>query len=264
MLLDGFVCRAGFWVCVVLAWSCFWLVVAMVFSSWLLVVVLLVLVLTLVVVVCRVLAWLFATPSRRGLGCLFVVLGLGLLAYRAFCGAVSFGPMGSQAAPGAVHHVVRISQLDSGQYSSMQEYRTWSGSACSAASMTEVMNAYGRSYHITDVLAVEARIGEITPASGLLEEAGIEKTVRVFGFEATWGHQLSLDQVVAIAKGGKPVIVGFPPQRWAGGHLLVVTGGDSSAVLLADSSVYDMRSLPRSRFLSYWGGFSAVVVPKEG
>ncbi|HZR44007.1 MAG TPA: C39 family peptidase [Ktedonobacteraceae bacterium] len=236
----------------------------MMFSGWLLVVVLFVLLLTLVIVVCRALAWLFATPSRRGLGCLVMVLGLGLLAYRAFGGAVSFGPIGSQAAPGTVHHVVRISQLDPNQYSSVQEYRTWSGSACSAASMTEVMNAYGRSYRITDVLAVEARIGEIAPASGLLEEAGIEKTVQVFGFAATWGHQLSLDRVIAIANQGKPVIVGFPPQRWAGGHLLVVTGGDSSTVLLADSSGYNMPSLARSRFLSYWGGFSAVVTPKEG
>jgi len=48
-----------------------------------------------------------------------------------------------------------LAQLDSSQYSSEQEYSVWSGSACSGTAMTEVINAYGHSYRIADILHVE-------------------------------------------------------------------------------------------------------------
>ena len=43
----------------------------------------------------------------------------------------------------ASQQLVRVSQLDPAQYSSSEEYNTWAYSACSAAAMTEVFNAYG-------------------------------------------------------------------------------------------------------------------------
>jgi predicted double-glycine peptidase len=161
-------------------------------------------------------------------------------------------------------HLVRIGQLDPHQYASIQEYHTWAYSACSAAAMTEVANYYGRNYRISDILAVEERIGEITPEQGLLEDAGIERTMAPFGFVTSWGYSLSLDQVVAIANGGTPVIVAFPPSRYPGGHLLVVTGGDTSQVLVTDSSLWNRTSFPRTRFLALWAGFTAVVTPEGG
>ncbi|MDQ2714739.1 MAG: transglycosylase SLT domain-containing protein [Chloroflexota bacterium] len=157
--------------------------------------------------------------------------------------------------------LVHLSQLDSAQYATPQEYQTWAYVACSAASMTEVLNAYGHRYRITDILNVEARLGEITPQLGLVEDVGIARTVATFGFNTTWGHQLSLDDVIATANTGKPVIVNWPPDRWAGGHLLVVTGGDVTSVFLADSSSYNITLLPRDRFSQLWGGFSAIVTP---
>src|SRR6266487_4937195 len=42
--------------------------------------------------------------------------------------------------------VRRINQLDPAQYADLQEYQEWSPSTCSAASMTEVLNAYGGHY----------------------------------------------------------------------------------------------------------------------
>jgi hypothetical protein len=48
--------------------------------------------------------------------------------------------------------------------------------------MTEVFNAYGHHYRVTDVLKVEAQIGEITPQLGLLEEVRIQRTAAQFGF----------------------------------------------------------------------------------
>ena len=159
-------------------------------------------------------------------------------------------------------NLVRISQLDPAQYSSSQEYNLWAYSACSSAAMTEVINAYGRHYRITDILKVEAQLKEITPELGLLEDIGIQRTVAKFGFKTSWGYKLTLDQIISIANKGTPVIVSFPPARYAGGHLVVVTGGNSNTVNLADSSLWNRRSLSRSQFLKWWGGFSAIVTPK--
>jgi len=162
----------------------------------------------------------------------------------------------------ATQSLVRLGQVDPAQYASNQEFTSWAYSACSTAAMTEVFNAYGRHYRIADVLKVEAQIGEITPQLGLLEEAGIQRTAAQFGFNTTWGHNLSLDQIIDIANHGRPVIVSFPPDRYAGGHLLVVTGGNSSVVNLADSSLWNYHSLSRAQFMQWWGGFSAIVTPK--
>lgn len=188
-----------------------------------------------------------------------------------------FGPLSGLFSPttnspsASTHHLtvssnaskrlVRLSQLDPVQYASQQEYATWSGSTCSTTSLTEVMNAYGRHYRITDVLKVESGISEITPQLGLLEDIGIQRTATQFGFKTTWGHNLSLDQIIAIANAGKPAIVSWPPDRWSGGHLLVVTGGNSRIVKLADSSLYDFTSLLRAKFLNYWEGYYAIVTP---
>jgi Peptidase_C39 like family len=169
--------------------------------------------------------------------------------------------------PGPRRSLLRISQLDPAQYRSTAEYRTWAYSTCSTAAMAEVMNYYGRHLRITDVLAVESDIGAITPQEGLLSDDGIARTVARFGFRTQWGYQYTLDQVIDMANRGKPVIVGFPPQRYPGGHLVVVTGGTGgmsdteSLVELADSSMWNRHTLSRTRFLALWGGFAAVVTP---
>jgi Peptidase_C39 like family len=162
----------------------------------------------------------------------------------------------------ASQQLERLSQLDSAQYASPDEYNTWAYSACSAASMTEVFNAYGHHYRVTDILKVEAQIGEITPAMGLLRPEGIQLTAAQFGFKTTWGNAWTLDKVIETANHGNPVIVSFPPDRYDGGHILVVTGGNSSSVYLADTSLWNRHSLTRGQFLQWWEGFAAVVTPR--
>ena len=127
--------------------------------------------------------------------------------------------------------------------------------------MTEVINAYGHHFRIADILKVESSLREITPALGLLEDVGIQRTAARFGFKTTWGYKLSLDQIIAIANKGHPVIVSFPPGRYPEGHLVVVTGGNSSAVHIADSSLFNRHTLTHAQFMVWWGGFSAVVTP---
>ena len=101
------------------------------------------------------------------------------------------------------------------------------------------------------ILTVEAQRGDITPALGLVRPGGIADTVTQFGFHTSWSQ-------------GTPVIVGFPPDRYAGGHLLVVIGGTATTVSVADSSGHDYTTLSRGQFVQWWGGFSAIVTPSSG
>ncbi len=163
----------------------------------------------------------------------------------------------------ASQQLARISQLDPNEYSSNAEFSTWAYSACSTASMTEVFNSYGYHYRITDVLSVESQIGAITPYLGLVDPSGIASTATKFGFKTQWGNDGSLDQIIATANSGKPVIVGFPPDRYDGGHLLVLIGGNADSVFLADTSLWNRRELSRAQFSQWWGGFYAVVTPNN-
>lgn len=171
---------------------------------------------------------------------------------------------------GASSSVVRISQLDPAQYASQQEWSTWAYSACSAATMTEVLNAYGSQYRIHDILSVEHAlmitgssppVPVITPEQGLTTEAGIAATMQRFGFTTTWGDHWTFDQVVMTANRGTPVIVSWPPDRYAGGHIVVVVGGDSTSILIADSSSWNRHVLSAAQFMQWWGGFAAVSTP---
>ena len=162
----------------------------------------------------------------------------------------------------ASQKLVRIGQLDPSQYNSTQEYNLWAYSACSPAAIAEVINAYGHHYRVTDILKVESQLKEITPALGLLHDVGIQRTAAEFGFKTTWGYNLTLDQIISRANSGTPVIVGFPPAKYTGGHIVVVTGGSSTSVKLADTSIFNRHSISRQQFLQWWGGFYAIVTPK--
>lgn len=163
-----------------------------------------------------------------------------------------------------IHHLERISQLDQAQYNSAQDYNLWAYSTCSTAAMVEVLNAYGHHYRIADVLKVQARLGEITPDLGLVEDVGIARTMAKFGFTTTWGYHWTLDQLIQLANTGTPVIVGWPPSRYDGGHLVVVTSGTSSTISIADSSRFNRHILTRSQFMQWWAGFVAIVTPTQG
>jgi peptidase C39-like protein len=162
---------------------------------------------------------------------------------------------------GASKALVRINQMANDQYSSPAEYNKWALSACSTATMTEVMNAYGHKYHITDVLKVQSNLGQITPELGLVQSTGIDITVAKFGFQATHLTNPTLGQVIQIANQGRPVIVSFPPDRVPGGHILVVIGGSGSQVYLSDSSTLNQTMMSQVAFTSLWEGYAVVVTP---
>lgn len=211
--------------------------------------------------------WQVAVPGLIAIFLLGFYLLNTILPYPLLWMPPAFGsanpPSSSGKAPvyAASKHLIRLSQLDPAQYQSSQEFNLWAYSACSAASMTEVINSYNHTYKITDILTVEAGIHEITPDQGLLEEIGIQRTGTHFGFKTTWGHNLSLNQIIAAANSGTPVIVSFPPSRYPGGHILVVRGGDSNYVYLADSSLWNRTQLSHERFMQLWAGFYAIMIP---
>jgi hypothetical protein len=165
--------------------------------------------------------------------------------------------------PNVSTSLLRLNQMDQVQYNSTDEYNTWAASTCSAASMTEVINAYThKNYRVTDILKVEAQLKQITPDEGLLQPEGIAITVAKFGFKADYLNNPTLESIEQIANHGQPVIISFPPSRWPGGHILILRGGQGDKVYLADSSVLNMQVMARDKFLSYWGGFAVVVTPK--
>jgi hypothetical protein len=167
-------------------------------------------------------------------------------------------PTGSQASA----RVVRISQLDPSQYDAPPfDVNTWWNSACSAAAMTMVLDAYGHSYRIADILRVEVALHEITVADGLLHSSGIDRTVAHFGFRATWLSLSSLDQVIATANGGTPVIINLRGPDFPSGHFQVVTGGTSTRVSVADSSRLHMTTWTRQALSRYYTGLAVVVEP---
>ncbi|MBA2678003.1 MAG: glucosaminidase domain-containing protein, partial [Ktedonobacteraceae bacterium] len=67
--------------------------------------------------------------------------------------------------------------------------------------------------------------------------------------------------LIQTANSGTPVIINFPPSRWAGGHFLVAIGGNANYVYLADSSRLNMRAMDHQTFLKYWAGLAVVVTP---
>ncbi len=164
---------------------------------------------------------------------------------------------------GASKSMVRIAQLDQSQYSSQNEYDTWAASACSVAAMTEVINAYGHNYRLADILKVEAGLHEISPERGLLEDKGIYHTMAQFDFKMVPLERGKLDNAIAVANQGHPVIVSFANSSyWSGGHILVLRGGDAQNVSLADSSRLNLKVISRSQFLQWWSGFTALAVPQ--
>jgi hypothetical protein len=159
--------------------------------------------------------------------------------------------------------LTRVNQIDQAPYDSHAEWNTWAYSACSAAAMTEVLDAYGMHLRIHEVLRVESARDDIDPTLGLTHDGGIADTMSQFGFHTQWSEQWTLAQVVAVANSGEPVIVSWPPSLYAGGHIVVVIGGDLTAgtLQIADSSLWNRQTLSVTQFLHWWAGFAAVSTP---
>ncbi|HYB02775.1 MAG TPA: hypothetical protein VED37_21285 [Ktedonobacteraceae bacterium] len=156
----------------------------------------------------------------------------------------------------ASSRIIRIDSALRSQYYTAYQWNVWSWSSCSGISMEEVMNAYGRHLIAADVLQEEQNLGVWDTYDGLTGgEEGIAKTASYFGFRAVPNPPRTIDDLIAVANKGFPVIVGVP------GHILVVKGGDSNNVYLVDSAPADRTIMSRVQFAGWWDNFSVELLP---
>jgi hypothetical protein len=153
--------------------------------------------------------------------------------------------------------LVRVDSAMRNQYYTDYQWQVWSYASCSGISMEEVMNAYGRNLIAADVLQVELNMGVWDTYNGLLGgEPSIAKVANYFGFKADPHPPRTLQALIYVANKGFPVIIGMP------GHIMVVRGGDSNFVYLADSSPANRTILTHQQFLSIWNNFSVLLTPQ--
>ena len=132
----------------------------------------------------------------------------------------------------------------------------WSYSACSGCAMAALMDAYGaqkngKPLNCGDVLEVEYKLGVYDPGtsptqnSGLLSpgQQSLAKTAAYFGFVSDYSKNVSLDDLINLANSGTPSIISIPT------HVMIITGGDSSHILLADSGGLHITTVTRNQFL---------------
>jgi len=150
-------------------------------------------------------------------------------------------------------NVTAFSQGNKMQYNNeTPQWSQWSYSACSGCAMAALMDAYGatlngRPLNCGDVLEVEYRLSVYNPVHewGLIRGAPDElaETAAQFGFTGYSTQKLSLDDLITLANAGIPSIVRIPT------HIMILTGGDSQNVFLADSGGLHLSKVTRNQFL---------------
>lgn len=144
-----------------------------------------------------------------------------------------------------------IDQTSVAEYESVEQARRWGGSSCSAAALAAVLRGRGVPVRIADVL--RAMGGSITPELGLVSRPGLVAAARRFGLDAR-DDVTSFEALARATASGQPVLADVTSRRFPEGHWLVVLGIDGDQVRVADSSGYDLRSIPRDEFLATWSG----------
>ncbi len=149
--------------------------------------------------------------------------------------------------------VAAFSQADKTQYNNENpQWSQWSYSACSGCAMAALMDAYGanlngKPLNCGDVLEAEYRLSVYNPINSWGLQRGVPdelaKTAAQFGFTGYSTQKLSLDDLITLANAGTPSIVRIPS------HIMILTGGDSQHVFLADSGGLHLSQVTRTQFL---------------
>lgn len=159
--------------------------------------------------------------------------------------------------------LVRIDSTARNQYYTDYQWRVWSYSSCSGIAMEMVMNAYGRHLIAADVLQVEANLGVWSEQLGLLRNDGIALAAASFGFAANASTQRSVQDIIATANSGSPVIVDLRDNSYfPGGHFFVIRGGDSQYLYIADSSYANFQRMTHAMFMGMYQNYSVVLTPR--
>lgn len=178
---------------------------------------------------------------------------------RALDGAArSAGAAPSRAGPAASRGGLRrIDQTNPAEYENGAQARVWSGSTCSAASVTALLRSRGVGARIADVM--KAMPGGMTPELGLISRPALMQAAARFGLQ-TRDDVTSYESLQSATAAGKAVLVDVRNQRFPEGHWLVVTGADARGVNVVDSSGFNLTWLPRDEFTRSWSGRGIRVV----
>ena len=151
-------------------------------------------------------------------------------------------------------------------YDSYAQFQEWGGAACSAAALSEVLTAYG-----VRGATIGREIDElgkyISPNWGLLNRHAFAIIAAMHGLRADESTAWTYNQIIYVSEQlGIPVIVNVRISYgyysfFAGGHFLVVVGGDSQGLAIVDSSEYYIHYLPRDVFYQMFTGYTAAIAP---
>jgi hypothetical protein len=153
-------------------------------------------------------------------------------------------------------------------YDSTDQFNAWWDAACSAAVMSEVLTAWGKQ-GATIGRMIDVMQPDISLYGGLLTPHGFQRGAQAFGYRADISWNLTYKQLLYITNNlGLPVIVNVRISYgyyhfFAGGHFLVMTGGDDQGLTIVDSSEYYIHYLPLDTFASMFTGMTAIVVPQD-
>jgi uncharacterized protein YvpB len=135
------------------------------------------------------------------------------------------------------------------EYESVAQARAWGYSTCSAASLTAVLRAAGQDVKVSDVM--KQMPGGMTIKLGLVSRPSLVNAANHFGAKAT-DDVRGYEALKEATESGQPVLVDIRNGKFPEGHWIVVTGVDEHGVRCADSSRYDLTSIPQAEFLRSW------------
>jgi hypothetical protein len=135
------------------------------------------------------------------------------------------------------------------EYENVGQARAWGYSTCSAASLTAVLKAAGQDVKVADVM--KEMPGGMTIKLGLVSRPSLVNAANHFGAKAT-DDVTSYDALKQATENGQPVLVDIRNGKFAEGHWIVVTGVDDNGIQCADSSRYDMTTMPKGEFMRSW------------
>jgi hypothetical protein len=120
-------------------------------------------------------------------------------------------------------------QRDKAQYTSENEWKTWAGSACSAAALASVLSGYGHPVKISDVLAQFEQQNAIKSTVGLYKYNVFGTVARQYGLKVAYSEDKNLEahfgQVLNYLRQGYPVILNvLDATYFPSGHFIVATG----------------------------------------
>ena len=213
------------------------------------------------------------------LGATLATAGEGGVAQLLFSALDRAGPNSPQTSSAGSTQITKLVQPiiqaepDAG-YDSQQQHDTFWNAACSAASLAEILRAWGVPNvtigHVIDVMS-EHNPPYITPWGGLMSQAGWDYTAQRYHFQAKvqLNGSLSFNDIIrTTVLQGIPVVLGLRdtygrdfPAFAGGGHFLIAVGGNSGGVQVVDSSLYKITFLPLDEFNYLWTGETIIITP---